>query len=167
MSEGGLVMDERQIDAFWSKVGITDNPNECWEWRGARSSHGYGNVRVNKRYMHSHRVAFTLANGDIPDGLIVMHICDNQACCNPRHLVLGTTAANYTDMLIKNRQGFHKNRAIGERNHNAKLTADSVFQIRSIYAKGDHSQSSLAKRFGVAQAVISSIIRRKTWRHVA
>lgn len=167
MSEGGLVMDERQIDAFWSKVGITDNPNECWEWHGARSTRGYGNVRVNKRYLHSHRIAFELANTAIPGGLVVMHICDNPACCNPRHLTLGTRAANYADMLIKNRQGFHKNRAIGERNNKCKLSAKKVTLIRSLYALGELSQSRLAVRFGVTQTAISSIVRRKAWRHVA
>ena len=70
-------MDDIQIQAFWSKVNITDNTKDCWEWQGARTSKGYGNVRINKKYIGAHRVAFELAAIPIPDGLIVCHVCDN------------------------------------------------------------------------------------------
>lgn len=157
-------MDQWQVDAFWSKVKISDDVNVCREWSGARSSTGYGNVRIDKKNLGAHRVAFELSACPIPDGLIVMHLCDNRACCNPRHLVLGSVAANAADMILKNRQGFHKNKAIGARNTNAKLTDADVKKIRELYPQ--HNQYELAGMFGVSQPCIGSILRNQTWRHV-
>lgn len=154
-------------DLFWSKVDIQESPCTCWEWRGAKKPNGYGNVRIDGRYLLAHRVAFELAVCAIPDGLMVCHSCDNPSCCNPRHLLLGTAAANFSDMLIKNRQDFQKNRAVGEKNYNAKLTDDDVIAIRRKYKNKELNQYQLAEKFGVSQPCIGSIVRGETWRHVA
>ena len=159
-------MDEFQINAFWSKVNITEDDKECWEWIAAKGPHGYGNLTVNGKSSRAHRVAWELCNFAIPDGYIVMHVCDNPSCCNPNHLVLGTTKANTKDMMVKHRGGFHKNRAIGERNCRAKLTESAVKIIRKEYLSGRANQYELADRFGVTQTAISSVIKNKTWRHV-
>lgn len=158
--------DAAQSAAFWSKVQITNDHNECWEWAGARTSNGYGNVRLHKVYEAAHRVAYRAAHGSIPAGMQVCHICDNPPCCNPRHLMLGNAASNFCDMLIKQRQGFHKNRAIGERNTNAKMTADGVREMRRKYRNGEANQYELADQYGVTQATVGYIVRNKTWRHV-
>lgn len=81
--------------------------------------------------------------------------------------MLGTVDSNYIDMLIKGRSGFTKNRAIGTRNTNAKLTEQQVTEIRRAYAAGDGNQYELAEKYGVSQAAIGSVLRNKTWRHVA
>jgi uncharacterized protein YjcR len=44
-----------------------------------------------------------------------------------------------------------------------KLTWEKVDQIRSLYAPGKVGYNSLAKRFGVSQTSIKSIIRGETW----
>ncbi len=155
-----------QSDAFWSKVDITDDHNDCWEWMGATNSHGYGNVRLNKVYESAHRIAYQAAHGTIPDGMQVCHVCDNPPCCNPRHLMLGNAASNFCDMLIKGRQGFHKNKAVGERNFNAKMTADKVREIRRKYRSNEANQYELAEQYGVTQTTVGLIVRNKTWRHV-
>jgi len=159
--------DDCAVEAFWSKVAISDDANACWPWRGAKKPSGYGNVRINCKWLNAHRVAFELGTGiAIPRGLVVLHLCDNPSCCNPRHLVLGTSAANYADMVIKQRQGVIKNKALGEKNHNAKLTREQVKMIRELYARKELNQYQLAERFGVTQSCIGSIVRRQAWRHV-
>lgn len=161
---GSLNIDTVQAKAFWSKVAILDDKSKCWEWQGAKTPKGYGNVRINKKYLKAHRVAWELANFQIPSGYVVMHLCDNPACCNPNHLVLGTIMSNFCDMCIKGRDNFYKNKAVGSRNHNAKLSPEIVRSIRKEY--GRMNQYELADKYGVAQTAISSVLLRKTWRHV-
>jgi len=158
-------MDENSVTAFWSKVEVADTAS-CWEWKGARKIKGYGNVRIGGKFYIASRVAWELANFKIPDGYSVLHICDNPPCCNPSHLVLGTSQANYCDMLIKKRQAFHKNKAVGTRNYNAKLDDEKIREIRRLYASGGYSQQNLAARYGVSQVCIGAIVRCETWKHV-
>jgi len=96
-------MNADQRKAFWSKVAISDNKKDCWDWIGAKKPSGYGYVRIDKKYLFAHRVAFFIINGEIPKNYFVCHICDNPACCNPNHLILGTNKNNAANMLIKNK----------------------------------------------------------------
>lgn len=162
-----IAMDAPQVEAFWSKVEITKSSVDCWNWRGAKKQSGYGNCTINSKSLAAHRIAFWLANGDFPAKFQVCHVCDNRSCCNPCHLMLGTVASNYIDMLIKNRTGFHKNRAFGVRNCNSKLNDQAVSEIRRAYAACEANQYQLAERYGVSQAAIGSVVKNKTWRHVA
>lgn len=159
-------MTKQQIDAFWSKVNITNKTSECWEWLGARKPKGYGNVRISKQYKIAHRVAFTLANGEIPSGYIVCHICDNPACCNPSHLMLGTIKSNSADMLLKSRGKKPESAARGEGSGMAKLTSADVIRIRNLYSSKELNQYELASKYGVSQPCIGAIVRKETWRHV-
>ena len=159
-------MNEIQVSAFWSKVSISGNKRDCWEWRGARKKAGYGNLRVNKEYKLAHRVAFELANGPIPEGYFVCHVCDNPPCCNPGHLMLGTSRSNAVDMLIKNRQKKPESAARGIVNGNSKLNEADVLEIRRAYASREMTQYQLAEVFGVTQPAIGSIVRNETWRHL-
>lgn len=155
-----------QESAFWSKVLVTNKISECWEWVGARKPKGYGNVSIDGKHTTAHRAAFTFANGPIPEGYMVCHVCDNPSCCNPHHLMLGTTKSNYVDMVMKNRMDFHKRKASGERNFNAKLTDEKVAEIRRLYDCGSMSQKALGKVYGVTQTSIGHVVRRETWKHV-
>ena len=89
---------------FWSQVRVV---GECWEWQGPLSarpngSRGYGKIQY--RGVHgAHRLAFTLTYGPIPDGLVVMHRCDNPPCVRPDHLILGTVTDNNADRDAKGR----------------------------------------------------------------
>lgn len=158
-------MSQESIDAFWSKVD-RPNPDDCWNWLGARKPKGYGNVRINGSYMLAHRVAWELSNFDIPDGYFVCHACDNPSCCNPKHLMLGSAKANFVDMVSKGREGYTKNKAIGERNFNSRLNRSAVLAIRTAYANKEKDQRQLAEEFGVSQSAISAVLRNKTWSHV-
>lgn len=94
---------------FWERVEI--NPFDpyfhwCWWWTGAirDEKRGYGYVKVRGKNIAAHRRAWELANGPIPEGMMVCHRCDNRLCVNPEHLYLGTASHNARDMTIRNRR---------------------------------------------------------------
>ena len=90
-------------DRLWSRVDTGGEDVECWEWTGARSPAGYGRIKGDNGTLQAHRVAYELTHGPIPDGLFVMHSCDNPPCCNPAHLSVGTNADNVHDSMRKGR----------------------------------------------------------------
>ena len=94
------------MERFWSKVDKR-SPDECWEWTASRGSCGYGQSwwAPAKRAVGTHRIAYLLTHGSIPNGLQVAHTCHNKLCCNPAHLVAQSSAdnnfANYKDKRHK------------------------------------------------------------------
>lgn len=88
---------------FWSHVQKCGT-NECWEWQGSLNWKGYGSLSFEGRKMRAHRVAYQLAVGPIPDGLHILHSCDNRRCCNPTHLRAGTNKENVADALTRGRR---------------------------------------------------------------
>ena len=75
--------------------------NACWGWRGSIQSGG-GYALVSSRH-YAHRIAYEATHGDIPDGMYVLHSCDNPPCSNPIHLFVGTNLDNMEDMSRKGR----------------------------------------------------------------
>lgn len=145
-------------EKFWSHVKI-EGPDDCWLWTGCLLGGGYGGFRVKAKTVRAHRQSWILTHGEIPDGLYVLHKCDNRKCVNPDHLFLGTQQDNMDDMTLKGRQ------AKGESNGEAKLTAAQITQIRH-YHKCGNSQRTIARLFGVNQRTIGGVIRHETWGHV-
>ena len=155
-------------DRFWSKVD-RNRPGGCWEWTRSTVPSGYGQVylgKKNNKPIHSrcHRTAWELVNGPIPNGLCVLHACDNRLCVNPEHLWLGTIGDNTRDMCRKGRAVRVVFR--GGSHGMAKLTAKQVRNIRSSYANGRVTQTELAARYGVSNQLISTIVTWKTWKHL-
>lgn len=76
----------------------------CWEWQYSVNKKGYGMFGIaTSTTQLAHRVSFTLYKGDIPEGLFVLHHCDNPKCVNPEHLFLGTNTDNMRDAKAKGR----------------------------------------------------------------
>lgn len=94
---------------FWARVDKR-GPDECWPWVGPTDRVGYGAYCFisHEGPIPAHRIAYGLANGGIPDGLHVLHKCDNRPCCNPAHLYTGTHTDNMADMRMRGRAGWQK-----------------------------------------------------------
>jgi hypothetical protein len=137
-------------------------PNGCIPWIGTHVSIGYGNMgRRGDATVLAHRMAWEIAYGPIPNGLHVLHKCDNPPCVNPDHLFLGTPADNTADRVAKGRQ------AKGEDFSHSKVTEAQVRSIRERYAAGGITQQELADEYGMRGPEISRIITRQRWKHVA
>ena len=145
---------------FWTKVTPL-GPGDCWEWCGDTVAGGYGRFRVDGKKELAHRVAFALELGEIPDGMLVLHSCDNPPCCNPDHLRLGTCEDNEADKRERSR---HHSPG-GERNTQAKLREADVGFIRMWLDLG-YTQQKIADAFGVHHSTISMIKTGKSWSHV-
>lgn len=155
----GLVVWSQSTDVrFWSRV--EKDPLGCWTWRGERYQRGYGQFWSNGKLRRAHRVAYELLVGPIPEGLWVLHHCDNPPCIRPDHLWLGTRQDNMTDMAMKRRGSG----GVPWPRHPAKLDPDRVRAIRS--ATGE-TQRELAARYGVSRSTIQLVRSGKRWEHVA
>lgn len=84
-------------------ASIEKKANGCWEWKKARHRQGYGHFPYKKRLHLAHRISWLLHHGPIPEGICVLHKCDNPPCCNPDHLFLGTYQTNAIDCVQKGR----------------------------------------------------------------
>ena len=137
-----------------------DDSGDCWLWTGALN-HGYGWMAIAGTQMMTHRVSYLLHHGDLPDGAAICHHCDNPPCVNPEHLYAGDQATNVADMVTRERLVNPQGEAHGK----ARLTVDQVRTLRSMYAEGGATQVELSAIYGINQAHISRIIRRKAWNH--
>lgn len=152
-------------DKFWNRVRKTDG---CWQWTGPINEHGYGiyGARHNgvRTRSFSHRYSFAMANGPIPPGKCILHKCDNRVCVRPDHLWLGTRKENTADMMAKGRGRWpgQKKKLFGEAHPAAKLTAETVREIRA----SDLTSSQLAEKFNVGPPAIRKIRSRQRWPHI-
>lgn len=160
-----FLITEKQKNAFFRKQ--LTRPNGCIEWTGSKNPDGYGNFWAFGKVCGAHRVAYVLAFGEIPDGLHILHRCDNPSCVNPAHLFTGTHAENMQDMYAKGRKetpikfiDAAKRVKCGDKNPHAILTWSDVFQIRL----SSDTNKELSRRFFVTPQNIRLIRTNKTWR---
>lgn len=131
----------------------------CMLWRGGLTSSGYGEVRRAGKTLRVHRLVYELAHGHPPGQKLVRHTCDTPACINPEHLLLGTTADNVADKLLRCRQ------AVGAQNGRAKLEHAEVLEILSKLSAGE-SRRDIAGWYGVSVATVADIASNRSWKHI-
>lgn len=160
-------VEQKLESRFWEKVNV-GGEGECWGWQAHTNNKGYGQFRLGGKVKLSHRVAWEMENGDIPDGICICHRCDNPPCCNPNHLFPGTHSDNMEDMYMKGRKNptgtpIPANRGSG--NGMAKLTKEQVLKIRAM-AKNRIHKKEIADRFGISASYVYDILKRRRWSHV-
>lgn len=84
---------------FWRKVDIS-NPGGCWEWIKSFGAGGYGKFWTGDKLVGAHVYAYTLVNGEIPNGMVIRHRCNNPKCVRPAHLLIGTHKENSQDAVL-------------------------------------------------------------------
>jgi hypothetical protein len=139
----------------------------CWEWQRFLNHGGYGRLVIGSRIdktrttILAHRYAWITYVGAIPDGLYVLHKCDNRRCLNPDHLFLGSKLDNARDRDAKGR-----NRPlIGTDQKAAKLTDEAVIRMRKLRASGI-SYIRIANMFCVHKKTCMNAIKGLRWKHV-
>ena len=146
---------------FWAKVEKTDS---CWFWTAAIGGRGYGSFGIGGRSPRgrthpAHRVAWELANGSIPNGLWVLHRCDNKRCVRVDHLYLGTARENSRDAIERGQASGPR----GSRNPRAVLTWDLVAELREVYEAGDIGIRELARKYNLKYPTVRQAVKYESW----
>ena len=150
---------------FWLKVN-KKRKNECWEWLGAKTPLGYGRTSyLDGKPSYAHRVVWIINFGYIPQGMWILHKCDNPLCVNPNHLEAGTAKDNAKQ---REKRGRGKGRfnlkrgssvgLCGEKNPRAVLTKAQVLSMRKFYTSKTFSSKELSLIYGVGQRHINKTI---------
>lgn len=148
-------------DKFWRRFEVAGK-DDCWEWQGTKDPHGYGSISKNNRTFYAHRISYEINVGEIPEGIFVLHSCDNPSCVNPKHLFLGTQADNVADRDKKGRQ------VRGERVKGSKLTEKKVIRMRDLRKKHgkDMPYRVIGKKFNVSQQSAHDAVNGHSWHHI-
>ena len=125
--------------------------DDCWEWIGARSKQGYGDIFLRGKHRKAHRVFYETFVSSIPDGKILCHKCDNPICVNPNHMFIGTCLDNVMDCISKGRK-------------KTKLSEADVVEIRE--NKSGLTRKQLSEQYGVTDREIYRIMKQITWKNI-
>lgn len=146
----------RLTERFWSKVNKTQS---CWLWTGAKAYNGYGFFYIApKKQVRAHRAMLLSLGIIIPDGHVVMHLCDTPSCVRPTHLRVGTCKENSNDASQKGRL------CHGEQHALHKLNASQVKRIKNHLRF--RSRLSIANEYKVSWQTINRIFLGQTWKHI-
>ncbi|NQW92538.1 MAG: HNH endonuclease [Polaromonas sp.] len=163
----GLFQDARRSEAplderFFRQIEKTET---CWLWLGRLVGKGYGMIGLGgagAKQVLSHRLSYQLHKGPIPDGMVIMHKCDNPRCVNPDHLEAGTQSQNIKDAIARGRKTLPVKKVRGEECGASKLNNGIVLSIR----ESTLSLKALSILHNVSKSAIERIRYRKTWRHI-
>jgi hypothetical protein len=141
-------------------TSIPHTGDECLPWPFFINSRaGYPQAKLEGRFRLVHRFVCEKVNGEPPTtGHQAAHACGRRDCVNPRHIFWKTRRENEADKVI------HGTNLAGERNPNAKLTADEVTAIRVL--RGRLSTSKIAEIFGIKPDYVYVVQQRHSWKHV-
>jgi hypothetical protein len=122
--------------------------DQCIIWEGPRWSQGrYGMDRLGSKSMGAHRAAWIRNKGEIPDGMVVCHKCDNGLCVNIDHLFLGTMKDNMQDCKSKGR--LKRTDQKGVNNHNARSDYREIRIKAALMRKEGYSLSQIRKSLNI------------------
>ena len=147
---------QNKIEVFESK--FTPEPNSgCWLWMESDCGMGYGTFHWRGGRTKAHRVSYEMYVGHVPNGIHVLHRCDNPACVNPEHLFLGTHQDNMTDKKEKGRAS----RMSRDEHPMTKLPTVLCLEIQQKYT-GEYGQiKSLALEYRVDRNTITQALKVK------
>lgn len=157
----GRITDPFVLARFFKCVSFSQEKEGCWEWQGIMNSNGYGRFSYENGQPLAHRLSFEIFFGDVPEGLVVCHSCDNRKCVNPAHLRADTQSANLAEAVAKGR--FNPPTLEGSENGNSKLDWPAVRHIRRAHGEGAQ-MTRLANLYGVSLSTVSLIVKNKTWK---
>lgn len=167
---GGFFMyTKRQTleERFWAKVNkesgiiMPHMDTECWVWTAGKDVNGYGNFHGKYIREGAHRTSYKLSHGDIENGMVICHRCDNPPCVRPDHLFSGTVQDNVRDAINKGRMKWALSK------FKRILSRRQVSEIRSAYMRGRGrgvTQKHLAIKYGVSHSTIRRTISNKVHR---
>lgn len=147
-------------ELFYKNTIMPEDKNECWIYKKTYPGK-YGAITINGKTSAAHRYSYKLHIGDIPDGLVIAHKCDNKSCVNPAHLFAATVRENVLDMLKKQRNNPRK----GADNPWVKLNDEKVRDIK-LKLKDGATMRSLSEKYGVSVSSIQQIKENRRWKHV-
>lgn len=155
LTNAGKSLDN--IERFWSYVNVGDLL-DCWEWKLSTDQKGYGLYRFNGKQIRCHRISYMLYHGQIENGNLILHKCNNPLCVNPFHLYQGTNQDNMNDKVRSNRQ------AKGITNGKSKLTKEQVLEIRKNV--NHYSARELGRIYGVFHSTIRRVQKSISYKDV-
>jgi len=167
-----IYVPDDQIDSMKSRImnAIEKDENSgCWvltkyfHKKGTRFSYCKMKINVDgvRESYFVHRLSYHLFKGDIPDGALILHKCNNYKCCNPDHLYPGDHKQN----LIDCKNSGNENKAVGERNNKAKFKEEDIRKIFILNDMG-FSQHQIARLYKVAHNNIGKILNGISWKHL-
>jgi hypothetical protein len=130
------------------------SPNgECLEWLGCTGVGGYGRITYKGKSVYTHIAMWKVEKGEIPNGLCVLHTCDNPKCINIAHLTLGSHRSNMED---RDKKGRWKHPG-----PYGSLSSVEAEQIRTSYSTGNFTIVQLSQKFKVAYNTVYLVLKNK------
>lgn len=142
---------------FYDKV-VVDQSTGCFLWTGAKTRGVYGHMRVLVdgiwKMVRAHIISYQMNKGEIPEGMVIRHTCDNPPCVNSEHLILGTYQDNTDDKVSRGR-------------HKWGITAKIDLTLARLIRGKKGTNQELAEQFGLSPTSISYIKNNKRWKESA
>lgn len=141
---------------LYEKVKINKETG-CWEWQGHTYKNGYGVIKSFGQDVSAHRLSYELSKGKIPDGLCILHSCDNRKCINPSHLSVGTHQENMAQ--AKERCRFRS--GVNHPQYGKKLSKPRQSNVVIVLGKTYPSQNAAENELNLGHGTVRYWLKRK------